>query len=80
MRASRYYQTWLQIVSRSSTIFMFLSGFYLGKGDIVTAVIMLILKLVTGYSISELMYKRMQAVVREENVQKRSNIDTVPST
>lgn len=49
---------------------MFLSGFYLGKGEIATAVLMLILKLVTGYSISELMYNRMKAVVREENDKK----------
>jgi len=80
MRSSRYYQNWLQIISRSSTIFMFLSGFYLGKGEIMTALIMLGLKLVTGYSISELMYKRMRAVVREENAQRGKHTDTIPST
>lgn len=65
MKSSKYYQGWLQLISRGSDIFLFLSGYFLGTGNTITATIMLFFKLITGYATSELMYKRMKAVIEE---------------
>lgn len=66
MKPSRHYQHWLQFVSRLSDVILFLGGFYLGRGNLLPAIILLILKLVSGYIISDLVYKRLQAVVEEK--------------
>lgn len=66
LKASKYYQRWLQIVSRGSDVFLFLMGYFLGKEAFVVAIFFLVAKLVIGFTVSELMYKRMQSVVREE--------------
>lgn len=62
---SRFYQNWLQVVSRGSTIFLFFSGYCLGKGEILAALCLLLFQLGIGFTISELMYKRLQTVVNE---------------
>ena len=67
MKSSRYYQNLVQIVGASSEIVLFLSGFFLGKAMFVTALILLLLRLVGKITISELMYKRMQAILFEGN-------------
>lgn len=66
LRASKFYQRWLQIVSRGSDILLFLMGYSLGKEVFWAALLFLAAKLAVGFTVSELMYKRMQAVVREE--------------
>ncbi|NQU83921.1 MAG: hypothetical protein HQ536_04385, partial [Parcubacteria group bacterium] len=45
---------------------LFLGGFYLGRGNITPAIILLVLKLISGYIISELVYRRLKAVVAEK--------------
>jgi hypothetical protein len=42
-------------------------GYFLGKEVLWAALLFLIAKLVIGFTVSHLMYKRMRAVVREEN-------------
>ena len=67
MKKSRFYQNWVQIIGSVSEFVLFFSGFFLGKEMFVAALILIILRVVSKFTISELMYKRMQAVVREEN-------------
>ena len=66
MKPSRYYQTWLQIISRSGEAAMFVCGIYLGREQYLTAFFIFLLRAMIGASTSELMYKRMKAVTREE--------------
>lgn len=71
MKPSRYYQNWLQLVSRGSTIFLFFSGYFLGKEILIVAFVLLFFQLGIGFTTSELMYKRLQAVVKEGKDEKR---------
>ena len=80
MRSSRYYQNWLQVISRTGEAAMFISGIFLGKEQYFTALIIFSIRIIIGTTTSELMYKRMQAVTREElqhnqedNVRQSSN-------
>lgn len=66
LHPSKYYQRWLQLVSRGSDVLLFLMGYFLGKEVFYMAILFLIAKLAVGFTVSELMYKRMRAVVREE--------------
>ena len=66
MRSSRFYQNCTQILGSVSEVILFLGGFFLGKGMITTAVIFLILRMSHKIIMSELMYRRSIAVVREE--------------
>ena len=66
MRSSKFYQKWLQLVGRGSDVLLFLMGYSLGKGMFLTALSFLAVKLVIGFTVSQLVYKRMQAVVKEE--------------
>lgn len=66
LKPSKFYQRWLQVVSRGSDILLFLMGYFLGKEVFWAALIFLAAKIVVGLTVSELMYKRMKAVVREE--------------
>jgi hypothetical protein len=66
LKPSRFYQRWLQLVSRGSDILLFLMGYCLGKEVFWAALVFLVAKIVVGFTVSELMYKRMRAVVREE--------------
>lgn len=65
MKTSRYYQNWLQIVSRGSTVFLFFSAYFLGREAFMIAFTLLSVQLGAGFAISELLYKRMKAVVKE---------------
>ena len=67
MKNSRFYQTWTQIIGSISEMVLFFSGFFLGKEMFVAALILVFLRVVSKFTISELMYRRMKAVVREEN-------------
>lgn len=66
LRPSKFYQRWLQLVSRGSDILLFFMGYFLGKEVFWAALIFLVAKIAIGFTVSELMYKRMRAVVREE--------------
>ena len=66
MRSSRFYQNCLQFVARTGEVAMFISGIFLGKEQYFTALIIFSIRIVIGTTTSELMYKRMQAVTREE--------------
>lgn len=68
MKKSKYYQNALQLVGLGGEVLLFLSGVFLGKGQIATAVVFLILKMANKYTVSELMYKRHQALLRESKV------------
>lgn len=65
MRPSKFYQGWLQLVSRGSDVLLFMMGYFLGKEIFWAALLFLAAKVVVGFTVSELMYKRMQAVVKE---------------
>ena len=67
MKTSKFYQRWLQVVSRSSIACLFFSGYYLNKERYDIAIGLLVFQLITGYIISELMYRRQNSVVREES-------------
>lgn len=67
MKTSKYYQSRLQFVSRGSDVLMFTMGYLLGKEIFWAALLVLTIKLVIGFTVSSLMYKRMQAVVKEGN-------------
>jgi len=67
MKSSRFYQTAVQMVGSVGEIILFLCGFFLGKGMFVTAVIFLVIRILHKLVISELMYRRMKSVVREES-------------
>ena len=66
MKKSRYYQNILQVVSRTGEAAMFACGIFLGKGEYVTAVIIFLIRIAIGATTSELMYRRMKSVTREE--------------
>jgi hypothetical protein len=57
----------VQIIGSASEIVLFLSGFFLGKEMFIIAAAFMAFRLVSKIAISELMYKRMQAVVKEES-------------
>lgn len=65
MRSSRFYQTCIQVIGSVGEIILFLSGFFLGKGMITTAVVLLIFRMGHKIVISELMYRRSKVVVTE---------------
>lgn len=66
MKSSKYYQKLLQITGRGGDILLFLCGLFLGKDAIVAALIFLVLRLVFGYTSSELVYRRLKAVIKEK--------------
>jgi hypothetical protein len=66
MKSSRFYQTSVQVVGSISEIVLFLSGFFLGKEMFITAAVFLVLRMSQKILVSELMYRRSKAVVREE--------------
>ena len=65
MKSSRWYQTVAQITGSVGEIVLFLSGFFLGKGLMITAVIFLVLRMFNKIIISEFIYRRSKAVIRE---------------
>ena len=66
MKSSKYYQRILQVTGRGGDILLFLCGLFLGKSEIFTALIFLVLRLVLGYISSELVYRRLKAVMNEK--------------
>lgn len=66
MRSSRFYQNAVQIVGSASEVILFFTGFFLGKGCFLIAALLLAVRIANKVTVSELMYRRMQAVVREE--------------
>ena len=67
MKPSRFYQNIVQMVGSVGEIILFLCGFFLGKEMFFTAIAFLIIRIVHKLAISELMYRRMKSVVREES-------------
>ena len=65
MKTSRYYQKALQFIGLGGEVLLFLSGVFLGKGQVITAIIFLILRMANKYTVSELMYRRHQALLLE---------------
>jgi hypothetical protein len=78
MKPSRCYQNQLQLVARGSTIFLFLSGFFLSKDNFCAASVLLVVNLYTGYLISKLRFRRSEAVIEEvkEGLYKKLNRST----
>ena len=68
MKSSKYYQKILQITGRGGDILLFLCGLFLGKSQICAALIFLALRLVLGYISSELVYRRLKAVMEEKTI------------
>lgn len=65
MKTSKYYQKALQIVGLGGEVLLFLSGVFLGKGQVTTAVVFLVLRMANKYAVSELMYRRHRALLAE---------------
>ena len=55
-----------QIVGSVSEVVLFFSGFFLGKSMFITAAILVLFRIVSKISMSELMYNRMKAIFKEE--------------
>lgn len=66
MKNSRYYQNILQATSVASKICLFFSGYLLGAGNVVAAAGLLVFRVVAAVIVSEMKYKRMQSMFREE--------------
>ncbi len=69
MKSSRFYQNWLQVVARGSTLFLFLSGAFFGTTteNIMLSLLFLGFNLAAGFAGSHLKYRRLQVIVREYN-------------
>jgi hypothetical protein len=67
MKSSKHYQRLVQVIGSIGEIILFFSGFLLGKGIFVAAFLLVMLRIVFKVSVSELVYRRMKAVVREES-------------
>lgn len=65
MKRSRYYQNLIQIVGSGAEIILFLGGFFMGKSMFIVAFSLLALRLISKIAISEFMYKRMAAQIKE---------------
>jgi len=66
MKSSRYYQNLAQAVGSGSEVVLFLSGFFLGKEMFIAALLLIILRIISKIIMSELMYKRMKAIIKEK--------------
>ncbi len=66
VKSSRFYQNAVQTVGSVGEIILFLCGFCLGKGMFYTAFVFLVIKIVHKLLISELMFRRMKCVIKEE--------------
>lgn len=67
MKKSRYYQNLIQIVGSGAEIILFLGGFFMGKSMFIVAFGLLGLRLLSKVLISEFMYKRFSAQIKEGN-------------
>ena len=65
MKNSRRLQTAVQVVGSTGEIILFLAGFFLGKEAFAAAGILISARIVIKLAISELMYRRQQAVIKE---------------
>jgi len=65
LKSSRYYQNMVQIIGSSAEIILFLGGFFMGKSMFIIAFGLLGLRLISKVAISEFMYKRMSAQIKE---------------
>jgi len=65
MKPSRFYQNCTQAIGSLGEIILFLMGFFLGKEMFITALIFLAVKIVHKLTVSEFMYKRSIAVIKE---------------
>lgn len=65
MKSSRYYQNLVQAIGSSAEVILFLGGFFMGKEMFLIAFGLLVLRVVSKIAISEFMYKRMAAQIRE---------------
>ncbi len=66
LRPSKYYQRWLQFCGRGKDAFVFFIGLLLGQGFWFLSVILLTIQIVNGIAMSEFVYLREQAVIREK--------------
>lgn len=66
MKKSRYYQTLVQVVGSFGDVVLFFSGWLMGKEYLLFALILILLRIGFKITVSELMYRRMKAVIREE--------------
>jgi len=55
-----------QIVGSVSEVVLFFSGFFLGRSMFIIAAILVLFRIVSKISMSELMYNRMKAIFKEE--------------
>ncbi len=74
LRASRYYQNWLQLTICGSAIFLFLSGFFLSKEELLPSFFFLLFNLIVGYTGSELKYRRYKSIVDEAKRKELKNL------
>lgn len=65
MKNSRKLQTAVQAVGSTGEIILFLAGFLLGKEAFIGATILILARIVIKVAMSELMYRRHQAVILE---------------
>lgn len=75
MKSSRFYQNYLQAISGISELGTYIGMYMLGAQNYKTATSLFIFRLISKFTISELMLRRLRAVVKEENQKKRKGND-----
>jgi len=66
LKSSRYYQNFLQVVARFSSLALYLSGFFFTTKNFRISILVLILSLLSGYLTSDLKYRRSKAIANEK--------------
>lgn len=62
---SRKIQTAVQCVGSFGEVVLFLAGYFLGTKAFVAAIVLILLRIVIKLAVSELMYRRQRAVIKE---------------
>lgn len=62
---SRKLQTAVQVIGSTGEIVLFMAGFFLGSKAFVAAGVLILLRIVIKLAMSELMFRRHRAVIKE---------------
>lgn len=73
MNRSRKIQTAVQCVGSAGEVVLFLAGYFLGTKAFVAAIVLILLRIAIKLTVSELMYRRQGAVIKEGFDNARNN-------
>jgi len=66
LKSSAYYHNCLQVVGTLGEIALFFAGIYVGKGIWLLGLSLILIRILFKIIMSRLMYRRMQATIREK--------------